>query len=228
MTDVNDKPRVHDDLLPPMSRMSSDKISCAIDTHQSWLQSGGKDGARANFFHCDLREGNLKKMDLRDADLSMCDLREVDLRFADLREATLQGSDLLQSNLRNANLERANLVSAHLVGANLTDVTLRQACLMDAQLQDADLTGVDLEGANFRFAEFERATFHRARLVKTDLRRWYLDEEQLDGACGDDKTKLLDGVKFRLCSDPAVIVFWKTGKHGPKLMSLKNGELIEL
>ena len=226
MTGHDDKPRIHDDLLPPISEMATEEITRVVDDHGTWLRTAGKEGARAVLFHCDLRKGRLNRAVLRDADLSMCDLREVDLGFADLREATLQGSDLLRSNLRYANLERANLVSTHLVSADMTGATLRHACLMDAKLQDADFTEANLEGADFWFAEFERAKLHGTKLVGTDLRRWYLDEDQLEGACGAKTTKLLDGVKFRLCSDPTEIVLWKD--NGRKLMALRDGELVEL
>ena len=82
-----------------------------------------------------------------------------------------------------ANLREANLKGANLQGANLTDAKLQGANLGDANLQGANLLLADLHGANLIRANLEGADLTKAK---------NLTREQLDAACGDDKTKLPD------------------------------------
>ncbi len=82
------------------------------------------------------------------------------------------------ADLGNANLQRADLADANLQGANLFRANLQGATLYDADLQRADLRSANLQGAYLGGANLTKAMG--------------LTREQLDGACGDDKTTLPD------------------------------------
>ena len=84
-------------------------IKKILDEHNLWLQTGGKEGARA-----DLRGANLSGVNLNDADL-----RGANLRYAYLNDAYLHGANLCYADLRYANLGGANLGGANLHGADL-------------------------------------------------------------------------------------------------------------
>ncbi len=93
------------------------------------------------------------------------------LRHMDLRYALAMGAFLVRADLTLVNLEGANLSGASLQGADLWGSILQSANLKEANLQWANLKGANLSGANL-----------------TDAKN--LTREQLDEACGDDKTKL--------------------------------------
>ena len=65
---------------------------------------------------------------------------------------------------------------------------LSRADLREADLQGAFLTGAKLQGADLYHADLQGANLTGADLTKAKG----LTREQLDKACGDDKTKLPD------------------------------------
>jgi uncharacterized protein YjbI with pentapeptide repeats len=113
-----------------------------LESHATWLRTGGVDGERAN-----LRWANLSGADLSVANLSRADLSGADLSGADLRGADLSGADLSGADLRGADLRRADLSGADLSGADLRRADLSGADLSRADLRGADLSRADLSGA---------------------------------------------------------------------------------
>ena len=91
------------------------------------------------------------------------------------------GQDGSPADLRRDNLEGADLRGANLEGAFLGGANLQGADLRSANLQGAVLSGANLSGANLLTAR-------------------YLTQEQLDQACGNEQTKLPDGLKIEQCA----------------------------
>ena len=81
---------------------TEEELAEILAKHKLWLESDGKDGARA---------------DLARANLAGANLAGADLARAYLADANLAGADLAGAYLARANLARANLA-----GANLADV----------------------------------------------------------------------------------------------------------
>jgi hypothetical protein len=135
-----------------------------------------------------LQDLNNDSVSLAGASLEKAYLPGINLRLANLtctklkwtmtylEGALLQSADLRYTNLRDSNIVRANLQGAFLFSANL-----QRADLGGAVLQDANLQGADLRGA-------------------LNLR-----QDQLNGAIGDDSTRLPEGL-----TRPA---FWAKGGH---------------
>ncbi len=130
-----------------------------------------------------------------------------DLRYAAARDAFLVKADLSEATLQNADLRRANLQEANLRAAKLQKANLRSS-----RLQGADLWKAKLQGAKLRFADLRRANLESADLQGTDLSfadlrgATGLTQEQLDRACGDEKTKLPEYLKdyiLKLCPKKA-------------------------
>jgi len=63
-----------------------------LQQHALWLQTNGREGARADLIGASLREARLSGADLSRADLSGADLIGANLRGADLRGADLSGA----------------------------------------------------------------------------------------------------------------------------------------
>ena len=95
---------------------------------------------------------------------------------------------------------QANLKGAHLQGANLQGAMLQEAQFQKASLAFAKLHGANLEGADLRLADLRGANLLGAKLQGADLRgAKNLTQEQLDEACGDEKTELSEGLTIETC-----------------------------
>ena len=111
-------------------------------------------------------------------DLSRADLSGQKLAVADLHQANLMYADLTGADLSRAKLNGAFLSFANLCGANLS-----QAGLNFAHLNLANLAGANLKAANL----------YSARDITQD---------QLDRACGDNRTNLPPGLTIGPCPTP--------------------------
>ncbi len=105
-----------------------------------------------------------------------------------------------------ADLSRTNLQGAHLFDAILTYANLQGANLQEANLQEANLQGTDLRRANLQGAALYRAKLQGANLLSANLTKAKdLTREQLDEACGNDRTQLpyyLAGYQMKPCLTP--------------------------
>jgi Pentapeptide repeats (8 copies) len=131
------------------------------------------------------RPFNLFQANLSGQSLLGEDLSEANLRLANLREANLTGTNLrnaylIEATLSGANLSHANLTDAKLIGANLSGARLIDANLSRANLGYSNLRGAELRGADLSLAE--------------DLTQTHLDE-----ACGNNYTKLPEGLTLKPC-----------------------------
>jgi hypothetical protein len=109
----------------------------------------------------------------------------------------LRNTNLQCANLREAKLQGARLREAKLQGANLREAKLQGALLWYAELQNADLGKAQLQGASFAegadpttWAQLQGAWLDGANLAEVTT----LTDAQLQGACGDKKTKLPPGL----------------------------------
>ncbi len=102
-------------------------------------------------------------------------------------QAKLQGANLQDAKLQGANLQDANLYGAYLDGANLSGAKLK-----GADLREADFSRAKLQGADLRRADLQGANLKEAEL---------LTQQQLDKACGDEETKLSEGLTIETCSE---------------------------
>jgi uncharacterized protein YjbI with pentapeptide repeats len=166
---------------------------------------------KANISRADLSDAVLRQADLTDANLSDADVFFANLTGAKLTRANLTGVDAILADLTGANLTRANLTGVNLTGvnltgANLTGANLTGADLTDANLSDADLadlTGADLTGADLADLTGAFGGFPGANLTGANLTGAHgVTQEQLDAACGDDMTKLPEGLTITPCRTP--------------------------
>ena len=111
------------------------------------------------------------EMCIRDR-LNAANLSGAYMIIANLAEATLWGADLSGAFLQGSNLSGANFFAGNLSGAYL----------QGANLAGASLSDVDLSGANLSSSR-------------------YLNQYQLDQACGNDKTRLPEGLTVKTCAD---------------------------
>lgn len=125
-------------------------------------------------------------VDLRAADLSGAMIHTLDLSGARLQGANLTRSEAAFTDFSNADLSGADLsgmgacYDQSFAGASLRGAKLVEAYLCGGLWYEADLAGADLSGADLTLASG-------------------LTQAQLDRACGDDATKLNEGLSVRSC-----------------------------
>ena len=120
------------------------------------------------------------------------DLTIMTLAGASLEATTMTKVDLDRVDLRNANLSSAMIADSSFFGADLSGANLASATLKEVDLREADLTGAILSNARLtEGTRLELASLVNARLDGADLSGTVnLREGQLDGACGDQRTRL--------------------------------------
>ena len=194
MNAAKDEPREPTSSYGETSGPITARLPDILAAHQQWVQTGGKEGKRADLAEATLGRASLCLVVLSDANLQGADLeravlasarlqganlqganlRGADLQLAALHRANMQGADLFEANLESANLpeatlQGANLYFANLRGSDLQRVSLQRAWLKEAILQEANLSGANLQGADLRGADLRRANLREANLVEADL-----------------------------------------------------------
>lgn len=179
-----------------------EELQHILATHAQWLQSGGKEGTRANFRNAALTGINfsgslLTEASFRGADLSGSNFSQCDMQRADLSEAILHQTDLTSSHLGGAIFCRADMRTAHvqgsnlestdfsgagLVGANLSNLYLVGANFQATDLQSANLAQSNLAKANFQGANLTYANVSSANLSEANCRETNFEQAVLDGA----------------------------------------------
>ena len=109
-----------------------------------------------------------------------CDFAGLDLTNQCVKGGDLTGADFDRARLVLACMSKANFRSASFRGADLSGANLADSRLDDADLSDAVLTVTSIKG--------------------TDLSRAKgLTQGQVDGACGDAKSRVPSGLQVRQC-----------------------------
>ena len=151
--------------------------------------------SRASLHQVDLEGANLINANLFDANLFSANLSDSNLSGANLSDADLSDANLIDANLSRANLSGANLSGAELESAKLSDANLSNTNLEGANLEYSNLEGANLSGANLDGTNLEEANLKNASLVGADLSESdRLQQEQIDEAKGDKKTKLPEDI----------------------------------
>jgi len=128
-------------------------------------------------------------------------LPTVDLSGANLNGANLSGANLVEANLSGANLNRANLSGANLAAANLSGAKLFEAELLNTNLARANLSGANLGKANLSDVIIWTTDFSGVNFSGVDLSgEVVFKQRHFKNACGNDKTKLAEGLTIKTCS----------------------------
>ena len=152
--------------------ISAEELEHVLDEHREWINSGGKQGRRAN----------LERVNLVGADLHGVNLAEANLHQANLSKANLQGASLAKANLQGAVLGGANLQKASLWECDLQGARLSLANLQEANLTQANLAKANLRESNLQKANLTRANLREARLSLSNLRGTILGRANLQDA----------------------------------------------
>ncbi|WP_419798792.1 MAG: pentapeptide repeat-containing protein [Terasakiella sp.] len=157
-----------------------------LDLHKLWVNSGGRDGLRANRPHSDFRGQSIMEVDFTKAILPQSNFEAVNCTSSVFRKADLSGSTF----------KDALLSSADLRVSRLTRADMRNARLDRANMLGTDLSGANLEGASLRGVNLSGANLHRANLRGVNLTSVQgLIREQIRRAITDSSTRLPSALK---------------------------------
>jgi len=180
-----------------------------LQNHKLWLDSGSRQGARADISDRDLSDADLRGLDLTAIVAARCrlmgaQLHRTTLAMADLRFADLRNAQLSYADLRGANLTRAYLSGADLRGANLAPLV--SAHRPDRQwpttLESAKLIGTDLRGTHLQKAKLTRADLSQAKLEGADLTGANLEGCVMPRTAFTQQASLVGLANASLTSDP--------------------------
>jgi uncharacterized protein YjbI with pentapeptide repeats len=101
-------------MATPLQPIDATTLHRALHRHETWLESDGKQGARADF-----SAQNLSGFDLAGRGLAMISFAKANLKGINLSGAVLAACDFSDANLRGAELSRADLRGALFTGAHL-------------------------------------------------------------------------------------------------------------
>lgn len=110
-------------------------------------------------------------------------------------EIVLSRADLNGAVLHRLFMSEVNLTRVHLVGADFRWAFLSKANFIGADLRNADFVGARLTEASLFGADLTGAQLHDADLSKANG----LQQNQIDGACGNRATKLPEGLSIGFC-----------------------------
>ncbi len=135
---------------------------------------------RTAFNMADLTGANLEKALASRADFSGATLINTRLVKAEFLRVKFVGADLTGANLANGDFYRNDFSGAKLVGADMTGAIMPRSVFLDADMTGAVMTD---------------AFIFRSRLEGVDLSQAVgLTQSQLEQACGDNETKLPEGL----------------------------------
>jgi uncharacterized protein YjbI with pentapeptide repeats len=110
---------------------------------------------------------------------------------ATLTKAQMSGASFVETEISDSWGERGIYYAAIFTRATLQDSQFPKTNFDLAVFQDAVISGGNFSKARFREADFSGA----------DLSQAPLSQQQLDEACGDDKTLLAEGLTLQTCVD---------------------------
>jgi uncharacterized protein YjbI with pentapeptide repeats len=175
--------------------------------------------------HSKLDGGRFAGADLSRTDLSHSSLHNSDFTKAILLRASLAKADAVGANFSKIEGYRAELPGINAKGASFGGAEMQRANFDKAQLQDADFTKAELGRANFQKATLGNTAFATANLSRAVFQGAHMEgpvdftnaflfltriegvdlsqatglkQEQVDLACGNDKTVLPAGLTIPL------------------------------
>lgn len=166
----------------------------------------GSDFTRADLSSSDLRGSKFDNSTFFKANLVRASLKNASAPNANFTNVVASRTDFSSANLRNANFSKAETNRVDFTNSDLSGADLSKAEFARAVFTGADLSNVSFDYSNLARSDFREATFDappsmqnaflfQTRIEGLDLSKVQgLEGWQIQLACGDDKTKLPDGM----------------------------------
>ncbi|MEO0327604.1 MAG: pentapeptide repeat-containing protein [Pseudomonadota bacterium] len=170
----------------------------------------------------DFRNSNFSRADLSSSDLRNTELSSANFSKATMLRASLAGSTAIKANFSGAIASRADFSGADFTDVNFSKADINRSNFSNSVLKNVDLSkgeaarvsfdGAQIANLNLDFSNIARSDFRTAvisgpismkgsflfqtQIAGVDLSSVMgLTDWQLEMACGDENTKLPDGMK---------------------------------
>ena len=175
------------------------------------LIMSGSNFEGANFSNTDFTSSDLRDSNLNNANLKKSNLLRAFFAGSTANNANFQNALGFRSNFSGASLQGTNFLKSELHRSDFTDADLTNADLSKAELGRVSFAGATLTGASFEHSNLARADFRgaifegalplsNAFLFQTHIEGLDLSgsaglsQWQVDMSCGDENTKIPDGL----------------------------------
>ena len=162
-------------------------VSNAIQCHEQWVKSQGKDGAKMDLRNHVLTNIELTHFELDEAELRNANLSEANIICGSLDKACLSGckidgayfyASLKKANLQKVHGENVSFNADDCCEAGFSNAILPKSDFTYAKLKKASFDGADLTEAKFEGADLESANFFNANLKNAN----FIGVQTLEGA----------------------------------------------
>ena len=168
----------------------------------------------ANFDFATLSEASFVDVNMSAASLHCARANETDFKLSDLRTIRGVKARFDRAEMNGADLTGAKLPFGNFQFAVMSQTTLHSTNFDHADFSNADLSNAIMTSASFREADFTGAIFFESKSAKATQPPSYLPDFSgadlefaigvtqsfLDGACGDENTRLPENLFIQTCS----------------------------
>lgn len=158
--------------------MNSNDLRKLLESHITYLKSGGQRGSLSDLKSISFRNADLKGIELHGTNLTLCNFNHADLQNANLNYCSMFRTFFIGCNLRGATICSVNLYRAVLTEAILSDTLLFGSNLSETHLAGTKFTGADLRHANIHNAQLKGSDFSGATIGGTNFGNVDLSEVQ--------------------------------------------------
>ncbi len=166
----------------------------------------GSDFTRADLSASDLRNTNVTDSIFVKTNLVRASLAGSIAENANFESVVASRTDFSRGNYKNSNFNKAEITRANFSGSNLENATLTKADFSRVNFFNANMKGVDLSFSNVSRSNFTSIKLDEefslkgsfmflTQIESLDLSKLKgLAQWQIDMACGNDQTKLPEGL----------------------------------
>jgi uncharacterized protein YjbI with pentapeptide repeats len=159
----------------------------------------------ANLFQAEFCDSDFGSANFKDAKLGMAKFEKSSFTGANFTDAFINNANINQTDFEAAVFSNAELFKTTISSSNFKYSTLKKTKFLNSKISISNFTKADLEEADFTGAtllfndmneailknvKFDFAIFNEVSLKGVDLSTIKnLTQEQLNGACGDERTR---------------------------------------
>ena len=166
-----------------------------LSSHQTWVESSGKQGNRASFMHidftgitfeaelsgatftnCNLTKATFKGKIVKDIQFTNCNLSEAKLMFTEVKNITIEGCNLSFIKLEKVHFEggvfrKINATEAFFIKSFFAETLFSECKFSKSNFSSSALSKLTIERSEFLACDFAYCNFLRGDLLNQAFNR---------------------------------------------------------
>lgn len=236
-----------------MKRMGEVMVRQAIRDHETWLETNGERGKRADFskklligtdfisrildhaifdeatlINCSFSDAKLNEASFKKATLKDCSFIETSAEKIDFTNATVTGCIFDFSNMNEASFKNAIADYSSFRYTRLINTTFDEASLIKTNFKCAIATGASFFAAKINWANLNEACFVNAVMCEASLHHAYMLDSNFEGADLYGVAWPIDSGSVGVCVDMNIVKQFLAHIAGFNVEIDKDNEFIEL